>query len=215
MTILQTVAGKLKNAFDLVVHDESSADRKRKGAAAEALITASLPFAKTEDTATYTDTLRAVLLKTRTADIETLTQKGIAVVLEKSLADSKYEGEVKVLGGGIQVGPKTEGAYAPQAQEGAAGGVVSLFDTGKPLKSSKWGEQTAKTYGPDMLQGLAEAVRTGQANAPLVANSYITQIVGDMGMVADAKFVSWALASGEAPAAAAPAAKKQDAPKAA
>ena len=162
----------LKNAFDYAVHGESSANFQRKAQVADAIVAA-----QTTPDAGYAERLRDVLMQVKTADLDTLKDSKVAIVLDKRLAEQN-------------LGFRDYAIFAAFYKR-AEGNTVSLQDSGK-TKSETGYFDTTSLNGANALTKLADYIRSGGLNGreeTLYASRYSYATRG-----ASVTYMEWRLA---------------------
>ncbi len=134
----------LKNAFDYAVHGESSANFKRKPEVADAIVAA-----QTAPDAGYAERLRDVLMQVKTADLDTLKDAKISIVLDQRLAKQ-------------DLGFRDYAIYAAFYKR-ADGNTVSLQDSGKTKRETGYFDTTSLNDA-NALSKLAQYIRDGGLN---------------------------------------------------
>ena len=138
------ITGSLKNVFDYAVHGESTANYKRKPQVADAIIAA-----QPAPDAAYADRLRDVLMQVKTADLDTLKETNISIVLDKRLAKQ-------------ELGFRDYAIFAAFYKR-AEGNIVSLQDSGKSKRETGYFD-TVSFNDAAALSKLADYIRAGGLN---------------------------------------------------
>jgi len=159
MSALTTLKSTLKNAFDYVVHRESTENRQRKPQVIAALVTANMPFS--DGTDSYEARLVDALSKTRTRDLETLQGANVSIILDTRLTAQDLGLRDRAI----------SGAYYQQGGKR----IVALQDGGKTDAGTGFFSPLYSDVGAQVMERLAELIREGalpKGDAAMYASRY-------------------------------------------
>ncbi len=159
MSLGQRISRSLRNAFIRALHQESAHDYDRKAGVAQTIIAQSADILPSDEKA-----LRETLMQTRTAYLDVLAEKKIAVGFDARLNAQKFDDKDN----------QVEGVYYPAKDETPA--VVTL--------TRKDGD--GARFNGGLLEKLATALPVAPAAANLYAYSTVSMtMTPDMGVVVE------------------------------
>ncbi len=159
MSLGQKISRTLRNAFIHAIHQESAADYDRKAGVAQAIIAQSAEILPSDEKA-----LRETLMQTRTAYLDVLLEKKVAIGFDARLNAQKLDDRDN----------QVEGVYYPARDEAPA--IVTL--------TRKDGD--GARFNGALLEKLATALPVAPAAANLYAYSTVSMtMTPEMGVVVE------------------------------